>query len=126
MGQHDLLLRMRNDAKVNKKAMRRGAYDERPTRYNLAKVGYYRLKTATDERNGEGWHNYAMCLQLAFKEYDAAQDAYIQAILRAREETELARDEGGFLSALDEIDDEMSTPEEEVSTNDAASENSSS
>ena len=84
--------------KVNKKAMRRGAYDERPTRYNLAKVGYYRLKTATDERNGEGWHNYAMCLQLAFKEYDAAQDAYIQAILRAPHDERILANFNHFLT----------------------------
>ena len=39
------------------KVNRKSRTDLRPTRYNLAKVGYYRLKTATDDRNGEAIRN---------------------------------------------------------------------
>jgi len=61
----------------------RNKRDRRPTRYNLAKAGYFRLATAIDSRNGPAWHNYALCLQLAFKDYPGATEAYIQAVMAA-------------------------------------------
>jgi len=70
--------------------------DLRPVRYNLAKVGYFRLATSI-RNDGESWHNYAMCLQLAFREYDEAEKAYVQAVRRSPHDERILENFSRFL-----------------------------
>jgi len=68
-------------------------------KYNLAKVGYYRLKTVTASKKerGPAWHNYALCLQLAFRDYPGATDAYVQGVLATPSEEKLLDNFNYFL-----------------------------
>ena len=68
-------------------------------KYNLAKVGYYRLKTVTASKKerGPAWHNYALCLQLAFRDYPGATDAFVQGVLATPKEEKLLDNFNYFL-----------------------------
>ena len=56
--------------------------DMRPIRFVLANAGYFRLATIVNQ-DGESWHNYALCRQIAFQDYEGAEEAYIKAVIAA-------------------------------------------
>ena len=59
--------------------------DMRPIRFVLANAGYFRLATIVNH-DGESWHNYALCRQIAFQvgrlKYSRVKSQYSPAPIR--------------------------------------------
>ena len=70
--------------------------DMRPIRFVLADTGYFRLATVVNH-DGESWHNYALCRQIAFKDYEGAEEAYINAVIAAPHDKRIIKNFNLFL-----------------------------
>jgi len=70
--------------------------DMRPIRFLLANAGYFRLATIVNQ-DGESWHNYALCRQIAFQDYEGAEEAYIKAVLAAPHDERIIKNFNLFL-----------------------------
>ena len=66
-------------ARLAEKNWRKRHVQEKKSIYELPCAGFYRHSAFVDQ-SAESWHNYALCLMLAFNDLLGARDAFVYAL----------------------------------------------